>query len=362
MTDLKRFPIDLVPDAVLVVAAEGEILGANRHATELLGYTVGELVGQPVEILVPAATRERHADLRSTWFSEPYVRSMGVARRIEGRHRDGRLIPLDIMLGPTEQAGVAVAILRDVSHLQALQDELAEKNRQLEVLNERKNRFLGMAAHDLRSPLTVIDGYATLMAAGRLGAVTEEQSDRLERISASARFMRGLIDELLDISAIEAGSLVLHREPTDLERLVQEALGIQRMVADLKDIAIKLATRGDIPLLPIDRAKVEQVLHNLLTNAVKYSARGTTINVRIGREDGRVRVAVIDQGQGIPADELDHVFEPFRTTSTVPTGGESSTGLGLAIARRIVDAHGGVLKVASTVGQGSTFTLVLPLG
>lgn len=358
---MQKLPIDLMPDAVLMVASSGEIVGANARVTKLLGYAVNELLGRSMEILVPDAARGHHGALRSTWFEAPYVRSMGVARRIDGQHKDGRLVPLDIMLGPLEDSGVAVAILRDISHLRQLQDQLAAKNVELEELNERKNRFLGMAAHDLRSPLTVIDGYAGLLGTGKLGEVTKEQVQYLRRISKSARFMRGLVDELLDISAIEAGSLVLHRQPEDLERLVQEALGIQRMIADHKSIIIKLSATGSLPPLVLDASKVEQVVHNLVSNAVKYSESGTTVRVTISEGDGVARLVVLDEGQGIPESELEHVFEPFRRTSSKPTGGETSTGLGLAIARRIVTAHGGTLVATSEQGRGSEFTMTLPM-
>ncbi len=362
--------LDLVPDGILVVDRAGRIEAANARIEELFGFAPAELVGREVEVLIPEELRERHRPMRDAFLADPQLRPMGsVQREITGQHRDGRCFPLDIMLGPLpENGGHVMAVLRDVSHLHEVEQqlraalaELGRTNAELAELNEKKNRVLGIAAHDLRNPLAAIAGYAKLLSGGAIGAVSKPQSELLGNITASVDTMCAMLEELLDISAIEAGSLVLRKQDVDVVRLVRDTLRVQRMVAEQKGITIELDAPSDLEALQLDPGKIEQVLHNLVSNAVKYSEPATRIEVRVRRGAGEVAIEVCDRGQGIPAKDLPHIFEPFRKSSAAPTAGESSTGLGLAIALRIAEAHRGQLRVSSEVGRGSTFTLTLPL-
>lgn len=363
--------IELAPDGVVIVDRAGTICAANARVEALLGYSPASLVGQPVEVLVPAGLRAGHRELRDAYLREPVLRMMGATTRpISGQHADGRIVPLDIMLRPfASDDGRVLCAIRDVTEFRALEAQLREALEQLETqnaelaeLNEKKNRFLGIAAHDLRNPLAAIKGYAELLAEGEEGALTGPQIEVLERVQRSCKHMLSMIDSLLDISAIEAGSLVLDRRPTDLDRLVQEALGVQRHVADAKSIAIKLPAPGDVPDVWLDPGRFEQVVHNLVGNAVKYSPPGSRIDVTVRCDADCAYVDVSDEGPGIPPLDHEQIFEPFRRSSPTPTAGETSTGLGLAIARRIVDGHGGQIALRSAIGKGSTFTVSLPLG
>jgi two-component system sensor histidine kinase/response regulator len=239
-----------------------------------------------------------------------------------------------------------------------LQKDLAERNRELEAMAELKNRFLGMAVHDLRSPLTVVGGYAEFLT---LTELSDEQRDFVDRIRSTARYMQSLVGDLLDLSAIESGRLQLHLEEVDLHRLVSRIVALEGRVAERKQIAVVLEApaAGAVPCVA-DSAKVSQVLDNLLSNAVKFSPRGSRVTVRLTADDGEVHLSVADEGPGIPAAEQERIFEPFSVTSVRATEGEKSTGLGLAIAQRIVLGHGGRLWAESEVGQGTTFHVTLP--
>lgn len=246
------------------------------------------------------------------------------------------------------------------NQLVSMQRELARKNVQLERLNQQKNELLGMAAHDLRNPLGVILGYARflLMDGEKLDA---KQRKFLDAIVRSSNFMNALVSDLLDISAIEAGHLELKEAPTDLTDLVRQVLDLERLIADRKDIEVVLARADETGSIRLDERKIEQVLHNLVSNAVKYSHSGTKIEVSIAQEGDVVRVAVRDEGQGIPLDEQAKLFTPFQKASVRTTAGEKSTGLGLAIARKIVEAHKGRITLQSEPGVGSTFEINLPV-
>ena len=247
------------------------------------------------------------------------------------------------------------------NELAAAQRKMAKQNIRLERLNEEKNQFLGMAAHDLRSPLGVVATYSELLLEELSDAIGVEHRSFLQNIHSSSTFMLGMVDELLDISKIEAGNLKLSLAPVDLRELLTRTVMLNRVFAERKQIEIELAMPDELPPSPLDGLKLEQVFNNLLSNACKYSHPHTTIRVSAERRDNEAIITIEDQGQGIPSEELGQLFEPFRKTSVKSTGGEVSTGLGLAIVRRIVEGHGGQIQVESTVGEGSTFSFSLPL-
>jgi signal transduction histidine kinase len=241
---------------------------------------------------------------------------------------------------------------------------IVEKSRylqQLLELNELKNRFLGMAAHDLRSPLSTIKGYLTLFLAGGLGELTSDQHEVLNDMNQSSDMMLGLINDLLDVTAIETGNLRLHRQPTDLAEILSATQSSLRVLAHAKSIEIKLDLPVTLPAVKLDQARIKQVLTNLITNAVKYSFSHTIILLNVKVFEKEVWISVKDQGQGIPVEEMKNLFKDFSRTSVKPTAGEKSIGLGLAITRRIVEAHDGIIWVDSEIGKGSTFTFSLPI-
>ena len=168
-------------------------------------------------------------------------------------------------------------------------------------------------------------------------------------------------NDLLDVAKIESGKLDLHPVSTDIADLVQDNVHLNRVLASNKDIEIQTAIDGPPPTMQLDPDKIEQVLNNLISNAIKYSHPNSTITVQLTREDAHALLSVRDEGQGIPAEDIDKLFQPFQRTSVQSTAGEKSTGLGLVIVKRIVEGHGGTIWVESAVGEGSTFFVSLPL-
>lgn len=247
------------------------------------------------------------------------------------------------------------------NELVSLQRELSRKNAELARLNAQKSELLGMAAHDLRTPLAAILGYARFMVGQQGAALAQQHRMFLDRIVTSAEFMLRLIDDLLDIAQIEAGQLRLRREEADVEVVLRGAAEIAGALGRPKRVGVSFACPRPLPRLLVDPVKIEQVMNNLLGNAIKFSPPGTCVEVRADLREGELSVAVADQGPGIPSEERDRLFQPFSTTSVRASGGEKSTGLGLAIAKRIVEAHGGALRVDSEVGRGSTFSFTLPI-
>lgn len=248
--------------------------------------------------------------------------------------------------------------------LASAQRELAKKTAELQKLNEVKNEMLGMASHDLRNPLSAVMSLSEIMLDEKdqdYQNLSEEQKEFLKQINRSSQFMLSIIEDMLDISKIESGKINLDLDLIDLKKLVTHSVNLNRRRAENKEISLEFIEPEQETEITADAQKLEQVLNNLITNATKYSHPGTHITVQLQkRDDSSIILSVEDEGQGIPEKEQKNLFKPFSKTSVKATGGEMSTGLGLAITRRIVEAHGGEIWVESEVGKGSTFYVKLP--
>ncbi len=225
-------------------------------------------------------------------------------------------------------------------------------------LNQVKNKFLGIAAHDLRNPLTSIKGMSQLMM--QLQLPEEKKSKFIATINRVSNQMLQLVNDLLDVSVIESGRFDLRLEMLNLSKLAEERAELVADSASNKDIELVMDL-SDIPDTLFDADRIGQVVDNLLTNAIKFSESSTTIRLMTNEREGMVSVAVKDQGPGIPEEEIGSIFGSFKKTSVQPTGGEKSTGLGLSIVKKIIDAHKGKINVESVLGKGTTFTVSIPV-
>ena len=272
--------------------------------------------------------------------------------------------PVGFMFFSSMQANtyrnVHVATFTQIASQLSVIVEKSKLYQQLLELNELKNRFLGIAAHDLRNPLTAVIGFADLLANARLGPVTEQQRVALGHIDRAAALMLALVNDLLDMSAIESGKLTLHRKPTEMRSYLTSCHEANALLARGKNITLELDLNGELPTVEVDPDRMNQVLGNLIGNAIKYSFPGTTTRLRASTVGNEIHIAVTDQGQGIPEADLSKLFQEFGKASVRPTAGEKSTGLGLAICRRIVEAHKGRIWCDSELGKGSTFTVAIP--
>lgn len=242
------------------------------------------------------------------------------------------------------------------NELVSIQRELSKKNAELETLNAEKNRFLGMAAHDLRNPLYSVISHSEIL----LETCDDPQDHKiLEMIENASQFMAGLVDNLLDAARIEAGELRLDLSAVDAAALAQNNVALNRPIARRKNIRLDCVTEK-LPSAVWDAAKIEQVLNNLLGNAIKYSETGSRVEVRAQSEGNGILLSVRDEGRGIAEEQKPRLFQPFQRGKK-GTAGETSTGLGLAIVKRIVEGHGGNIRFESAPGQGTTFFVSLPL-
>ncbi|MCB1190771.1 MAG: HAMP domain-containing histidine kinase [Leptospiraceae bacterium] len=239
--------------------------------------------------------------------------------------------------------------------------ELKEKISQLKVANLEKNKYMGMAAHDIRNPLTSVNIMVELLKSDNAEMLNEKQIHYLKFIENSSRKMTRLLNELLDYSAIESGILNLHKIPQDYIKFILGTIENNKYLALSKNVTIKLEFSDASIELCFDGFQLEQVMDNLLSNAIKYSHRGSFILVRLEKSDSWVKTEVIDRGVGMDITDQSKIFRPFFKGESKPTGGEISTGLGLAISQKVIQAHNGEIFVESEVGKGSKFYFVLAL-
>jgi signal transduction histidine kinase len=248
------------------------------------------------------------------------------------------------------------------SHLQS--QILVEQQKllvdQLSKANASKNKFLGMAAHDLRNPLASIRGLAEFLSDGTVGTLTPDQLDLVKTIHSASQSMLDLVNELLDVATIEAGELRLQLELHDLGSLLEKSVYLSNIEAVKKDTRIVFTPSALPSSALVDAAKIRQVIDNLISNAAKFSPPGSTITVEVHTSPGIRGFSVKDQGPGIPEAEKEELFKDFGRLSVKPTGGEKSSGLGLAICRKIVDAHGGMISAQNLPGLGCEFRVILP--
>lgn len=261
-----------------------------------------------------------------------------------------------------QQIAEQLSIIVEKGHLVSeLSDQKAradEQNIELRRLSELKNSLLGMAAHDLRNPAAIIQMMTSILRNAALNRPPEERQRMLDDIHRQTEHMLALLDDLLDLSLIESGTVSVARESVDLPLALQEAQARHQMLANPKQIRIALEAPRE-GSLHADPLRLRQVLDNLISNAVKFSPAGGTVTVSAERCDTEWKIAVRDEGPGLQEEDRAKLFQPFGKLSARPTGGEKSTGLGLAIVKRVVLAQGGTIKVDSNPGDGATFWFTL---
>lgn len=244
--------------------------------------------------------------------------------------------------------------------LKKLHDELKKSNFQLKKLNDEKNQLLGIAAHDLRSPLCTITSWISLLEETISEKANNNQFQMVNTIKEMLDYMLNLVTDVLDFAKIESGSLNLKKEEMNISSFIDRSIELNNMLAASKDITIVRNGEYEEVVVEADKNKLNQVMDNLLSNAMKYSDTHTTVSVTITPSENEVEITVSDEGKGIPSNEIDKLFQPFVTTSVKSTAGEKSTGLGLVSVKKIIETHGGRIWVESKQGVGSKFKFALP--
>ncbi len=474
--------VDAAPDGILVADHHGKLVLVNAEAQRMFGYDASELLGQPIEVLVPASLRSHHPAHVAHFLASPRLRPMGSGLDLHGQRKDGSEFPVEISLSPIQHGGemLVVAGIRDVTERRRIQDEARRANayllsavdaisdafalydehdrvvlvnsssrqllaapggavigrkfedvlrdsldagafdfsddsrealyarwmayhrdpvgtlevrsgrgRHIRVISRRtpehgtvslmtdvtddvlreaelrsasaaKSEFLSSMSHELRTPLNAVLGFAQLLEHDRKQPLTERQHERLQHVLRGGEHLLRLIDDVLDLARIEAGRVSMSCEPVTLGEVLHDVVATLEPMAARAQISLKRkASAAELPTVLADRTRLAQILMNFGSNAIKYGKTGGTAAFEVTQLDDRVRITVIDDGIGIPADKRDRLFEPFQRAGQ-ETGPIQGTGIGLVISKRLAALMHGRVGFASEVGAGSSFWVEVP--
>jgi two-component system, sensor histidine kinase len=354
--DLVLSVLESAPDAMIIIDASGTVLFANRQVSALFGYDAGEVIGGPVERLLPERFRARHAAHRGGYTSAVRVRPMGNGLDLFALRKDGSEFPVEISLSPIRQEGglIVAAAIRDVTDRMRVEKEIREAQAAADRANLGKSRFLATASHDLRQPLQAL----TLLNGALRRVVNDPDAlEMLEHQDQAVTAMSRLLNALLDVSKLESG--VIKPDITDF-RVAQVLEELRREFAAVASSkGLELHIEPTQALVRSDQALVSQALKNLVSNAIKYTSRGW-IRLRSISDGAFVRIEVSDSGLGIAADQLPYIFDEFYQVGVAANASRDGYGLGLSIVQRVATVLGLRIDVHSEAGRGSTFALQIP--
>jgi len=352
--------IDSADDAIISKDLDGVIQSCNAAAERLFGYTSEELIGREVRILIPPDRQSEEDDILSRLRRGERIDHFETVRM----KKDGTLMDVSLTVSPvrddTGRVIGASKIARDITGVKQAEAERIRLLTSAQEASRIKDEFLASLSHELRTPLNAILGYARML---RTGIIAPDKKDKaVDTIERNATSLTQIVEDVLDISRIVSGKIRLNVQSVDFPDIVRSAIDAVAPAAEAKGVRLEAVLDPRAKPISGDPERLQQVLWNLLSNAVKFTNRGGRVQVRLQRVNSHVEVNVSDTGVGIPPEFLPHVFERFRQADAGMARERGGLGLGLSIARQLIEMHGGTIEASSGgVGQGATFRMKLPL-
>jgi PAS domain S-box-containing protein len=358
--------LDTATDGLVILDPDGRIVTLNRSGEALFGYDQSEVVGQPLTVLIAADSQSKVLDYFDGMKSTGVASLLNDGREITGRAKQGGLIPIFMTLSrvgaakadPAQQK--FCALFRDMTHWKKVEEELKQARQEAERASALKSDFLAKVSHEIRTPLNAIIGFAEVMLEERFGPVGNERyRDYLRDIHTSGAHVMSLVNDLLDLSKIEAGKMDLQFVSVDINRAISEAVGIMQPQANQARIIMRLSLAPHLPKIVADERSLRQILLNLLSNAVKFNEPGGQVIIASALTDtGNAVIRVRDTGIGMSDKDIETALEPFRqlTTSRQTNG----TGLGLPLTKALVEANRAYFTIKSKKDEGTFVEVAFP--
>ena len=347
--------LESAPDAMVIVDDQGKIAVVNGQAEKMFGYARQDMLGQPVEMLLPERIHDQHRKHRMQYSENPLLRPMGAGLNLVARRSDGTEFPVEISLSPVQSAGsrFVSSVIRDVTVRKRMENEIIEARKEAERANKANSAFLAAASHDLRQPVQAL----SLLNGALLRTVKDERAlQMIDSQQHSLTAMSNLLNSLLDISRLDAGAVTPELEDFPVQRLVDRLS--DEFARQAQHHGLEFSSKACCAVVNSDPNLLAEIIQNFVSNAIRYTDKGS-VRLECEQMDGQCIIRVVDTGIGIAEDQMEEIFREFHQCKT-PGASKEGFGLGLAIVKRLSDLLNLTLHVESDIGQGSTFSVSMP--
>jgi len=359
--------LDIAPEAVIAIGKNMNIRLFNKGAERIFGYTSEEVLGKPLEILMPERSRRVHAKhVKAFENSHETYRLMNERTEITGLRKNGTEFPASASVSKLDLVDqkIFTVLLYDITQNKQAEEAIISSKTEAEFANYAKTQFLAHMSHELRTPLNSIIGFSQILMGQGLGELNFlDSSVYAGHINDSANHLLAVIQDILDVSKIEAGELDLEKESLDFKNIIQECIIMVKERAEKDGVILSYKVAESVSSIEADKVRIKQILLNLLSNAIKFTPSGGRVEIVVEPSgDKSVLLSIDDTGIGIEKNDIKKILQPFGQVKDIMKRNHEGTGLGLSLANSLVELHGGKLAISSEVGRGTTVVVQLPTG